>query len=271
MRSQKPQVKSLIKTRHFRAKKVFRLPIAEAFSPLDGSLCYSFINETPTWVTLDRKSGVISGLAPSIARSRKFLLTVRVENDFGEVMQSFFIKILAEDFIEDFSQRLQLMLSIRNRRRFADLHAVRHSMLEYLYEVLINGDDREHFIELFNEQAKKHQITVSEEPTREEFVKVAKASDPEIEQKIRKQMNNQHVLHKAELTNIEMRNLFRQGSQPLGMIARPVWNYLGAPDRHNWSAVSNVLDAAAESVFKLRTENLVHNNETKYLQSNPKR
>ena len=55
------------------------------------------------------------------------------------------------------------------------------------------------------------------------------------------------------------------------MIARPVWNYLGAPDRHNWSAVSNVLDAAAESVFKLRTENLVHNNETKYLQSNPKR
>ena len=145
MKPQKPHVTHLIKTRHFRAKKVFRLNISDAFSPLDGSLCYSFINEIPSWVTIDRKSGIVSGMAPSITRSRKFLLTVSVENDYGVVMQSFFIKILAEDFIEDFSQRLQLMLSIKNRQHFSDVHAIRHSMLEFLYEMIMNGEDREIF------------------------------------------------------------------------------------------------------------------------------
>lgn len=266
MKPQKPLVKSLIKTHHFRAKRVFRLNITQSFSPLDGSLRYSFINDIPHWVTIDRKTGVVSGMAPGLTRSRKFLLTVRVENDYGVVMQSFFIKILAEDFIEDFSHRLQNMLSVRNRKRFSNIQAIRHGMLEYLYEMLMNGDDIENFIELTHEHAEKKNISISDEPSFEEFAAVAKAYDKQIEQKIRKQMAKQHILLNAELTNIEMRNLFRQGSQPMGMIARPVWNYLGAPDRHNWSQVSNVLDAAAEAVFKLRTENLAQYNSEHKLQ-----
>ncbi len=256
----KPQVKRLIKTQHFRAKRVFRMATQDAFAPLDGSLNFSLIQDPPTWITIDRKTGVIAGVAPSLSRSRKYLLTLEVENDYGIVTQSFFIKILAADFIEDFSERLQFILSLKNRKRFADLHAIPHGMLEYLYSVLMHCEDRENFIKLLHENAEKKHILVSDEPTYEEFAEVATAYHHDIEQTIRQQISDEHLLHHAELTNNELHNLFRQGSQPLGMISRPIWNYLAAPDRHNWSSVSTVLDAAAEAVFKLRTENLAQYN-----------
>jgi len=256
----KPKVKFLIKTRHYRAKRVFRHDISHAFSPSDGTLRYQFINSIPSWVTVDTLTGVISGMAPGIARSRKFLLTIQAENSDGIATQSFFIKILASNFIDDFSERLQYMYSLKNRKLFSDTHAIRHSMLEFLYECLMNSDERLDFIELTKEHAEEKNITISDEPNYEEFKSVVDAYDKTVEQKIQKQLPSKHALLQAELTNIEMRNLFRQGSQPTGAEARPVWNYLAAPDRYNWSSVYNVLDQAALEVYKLRTENVIHNN-----------
>ena len=267
----KPRVEKLLKTRVVRSQKIFRFSIKKGFSPKDGSLRYSLIKKPPNWIIINPKKGIISGMAPKVLNDRKFLITIKAENEHGPaVTQQFFIKVVLADVIDEIANRLMLILNLRKEKRFSDLHAHERTMLEYLYEVLMASDDRATFIDEMEKKAEKHGINIDEEPSLEDFIAVAEAVNPNIEQHIREELGNDHVLTNVELNNVEMTRLFRQGSQQLGMVSRPIWNYFAAIDRHNWSSVVTVLDAAAEAVIKLRTENLAEaNKETAHIERTP--
>ena len=254
---QKPNVDRLIKTRIVRSKHIFRFHTKKAFQPRDGSLRFSLINDTPNWVTIDAETGLISGMAPKVVRDRQYAITVKAENQAGAVSLNLFIKVILGDVIEEYAQRLMLILSLKKQKQFGDLHAMERGMLEYLYEALMNSEDKAVFIKELQKHAQKEDILISQEPTQEEFEKVIKAENPDIEQQIKEQLPEDHALLQAALTNAEMRALFIQGSQPLGSIPPGMLiNALGSPDRHNWSSTLTVLDSAAEAVIKLRTEHL---------------
>ena len=63
------------------------------------------------------------------------------------------------------------------------------------------------------------------------------------------------------MRNDDMRNMFRQGSQPQGVYPREIWNYLGAPSLHNWSHMKTVLHESVEKIvegFELAHEKELH-------------
>jgi hypothetical protein len=264
-----PRIQKLLGEQAVRQKQVFSFSVKRAFWPRDGSLRFELIGQPPHWITIDTRTGVISGFAPPTVYDRQHLLTVKAYNEYGEESQHFFLRVVATDVVEDMAHRLQLMLNkkYKNYYRFGAMHPYVHDSLEYIFEYFMNSDNPELFLAKLKENAKKHNIDLGEEISYEDFKKVAKAIDSQIEKKIQTALGDQHIAALAELSNAEFVNLFRQGSQPLGVHAIPVWNYLAAADRHNFSSVSNVLDASAEAIVELRRETAEHNIEEKFEQT----
>lgn len=255
-----PRIQKILTQKVVRQKQPFRFSIKQGFWPLDGSLRFELIGEYPHWLTIDIRTGVISGFAPPTIFDRQHLLAVKAYNEYGEEIQHFFLKVVATDVIEDMANRLKLILTPKYKHyRFGSMHPYVHDPLEYIFEYFMNSDNPELFLAKLKENADKLKIRLSDKITYDDFKKVAKTMTPEIEKEIQKILGAEHIATVAELNNVDFHRMFRQGSQPLGAHAIPVWDYLGTPDQHNLSEVRTVLDSSAEAIIELRRATIEDN------------
>lgn len=255
----KPVVVNLLKSRTVRDHRFFRFSIRKGYAPLDGSLRFNLADNCPKWLTINEKTGVISGIAPKVAHPMQYLITVQASNDHGGVQQNFFLKVTCQDIIETIAYTLKNILSLRNQYyRYPDHIPTLREVLEYVYEMYQASEFKEAFHALIWENAHRLDLKIHRPPTYAEFKKVIERINPGIEKQLRQQLGKHHILLTAELNNAEFRDLFRQGSQRLGMHPVPVWNYLSAPKLQLWSEshLCDVLDQAAQKIIELRIENL---------------
>lgn len=261
--TEKPQIVRLIKNKTIREDRVFRFATRKCFSPSDGRILYQLEGVVPQWVGIDEKTGIISGKAPKLSHPRQYLITVRAINEHGSVSQSFYLKVVVGDVIEDISERLIEIFSLRKTKfPISPLIPFKHEILEFLFVMYKESEYYEEFIEQMKKHAEELNIQLEKEPTYEDFVKVVKAMNPEVDMNklLEREFTNAYILRNAELNRYEMMNLFRQGGQPLGVRPIVVWNYMGSPGRYRVGPVNTVLNAAAKAVIKLNRENIALEN-----------
>lgn len=282
-----PKIRKFIGQKLVRQKQSFDFSVKRAFSPSDGSLRFELIEEPPTWLSIDKRTGIISGFAPPVVRGSQHLLAVKASNQDGEVVQHIFLKIVAGQITKDFMHQLQDFLNKKYHGyyQFDPNHPYMHELLEHIYEYFKNSDNPELFLEQLEQNAEKCGIALGEEVTYNDFKEVVTTMDSKIEKKMQKHLESAkqaalaggdlaqlkeadacNVAAMAELNNQDFRNKFRQGSQPLGVHAIPVWDYLATPDLHNWSSVGNVLDSSGEAIVASRQATLEAANEEKMQQ-----
>lgn len=255
-----PTVYKPITPQRVRQQQSFSFSVQENFAPQDGSLRFELLSPTPAWVTIDPVTGVISGIAPATRYDKQFIIVVRASNAFGFVEQSFHLKVTLTDLVNTLALNLKKQLWRRSpKKTFKIVVPYRHEILEYIYEYFINSKFKEIFLNLIRLHAKKLKIPVNKDIHYRDFARVIKTLNPTVEKDLRRKLNNQHILLTAELKNVEFRNLYRQGSQPLGAHPVPVWGYLAAPARHIWSHVRTVLNAATFALYERQQNQKKHN------------
>ncbi|GEM_PF-4959697 len=257
----KPTLVKPIKSCAMKQSTLVRLDVHEHFSGGDLPLAFSLVGVTPRWLVIGANTGVILGETPKVAHNVQYLVSVRASNDEGEVVEHFLLKVSAESFMTSMTSAV-LNLS-RNKSKYGNLdhHFSAHEVLQYLYEYYKASKEWELFSGLIREEASIMNIKVSNKISYQEFRKVVLTKNPSIETHIRKQLGNDHLLIEAEMRNDDMRNMFRQGSQPQGVYPREIWNYLGAPSLHNWSHMKTVLHESVEKIvegFELAHEKELH-------------
>jgi hypothetical protein len=256
-----PRILRIIATKIVRRGKFFRFSVRKTFEPQTSSMQYELVGEIPKWLNIDTRSGIVSGKAPMVLHDQQYLVMVSASNETGSIQQRFSIKVVCTDIVEEMAHRLMEMLSLSHQLYpFPDENPNKPSLLAYIYEYFVNSDEKNVFLQLLQEHAEKLGIVLSAELSFRDFKKIVTALSANIEQILLTAIDANLLQTLAELDNVDFHRLFRQGSQPLGAIAIPVWNYLAAPDRYNFSAVGNVLDSAAEAVSKLRNENIQDQN-----------
>lgn len=257
----KPILIKPIKSCSMKQRVLVHLDVHEHFSGGDLPLTFSLVGVTPSWLVIGANTGLILGETPTVAHNVQYLVSVRASNDEGEVVEHFLLKVSAETFMTSMTS-VVLNLS-RNKSKYGSLdhHFSAHEVLQYLYEYYTASKEWALFEGLIREEASIMNIKVSNKITYQEFRKVVRAKNPSIETHIRKQLGNDHLLVEAEMRNDDMRNMYRQGSQPQGVYPRQVWNYLGAPSLHNWSHMKTVLHESVEKIverFELAHEKELH-------------
>jgi len=129
-----------------------------------------------------------------------------------------------------------------------------HDLLDYIFNYF-DIYAKEDWTKLLREEAKKRGKVLSDVITVYEFKELITSINPLAEKQLRDKCQALQALTLAELDSDQMINLFRQGSQPLGMTPILVFNYLAAPDLYNFSHVKNVLDYAADELIELMEQN----------------
>lgn len=219
---------------------------------------YFYLFNGPCWLVINRQTGVITGTAPTVRHDVQFCITVCATIQGDMATGSFFIKVLAEDMLEDLKKPI-LILSMRNKPFFPREHLpTTHDILAYIFGYFDSVPEGEQFRAKIREAANEHHVALSNKLTYEDFKKVMEAVNPEIESQLEAHLGKEHFIILAELNTVEFRNLFREGSQPLGVHAIAVWNHLAAPDLQLWSAVDTILNAAAHAIIHLRQDNQLH-------------
>lgn len=132
-------------------------------------------------------------------------------------------------------------------------------LLDYIFHYF-DAFAKDEWAALLKDEAKKRGKALDTPIKDYEFKELITAINPLAEKQLREKSQTLQALTLAELRSDEFINLFRQGSQPLGSVAIVVFNYLAAPDQHNWSHVKNVLDFAADELIELMEHNQVDNN-----------
>jgi hypothetical protein len=179
-------------------------------------------------------------------------VTLHIENASGVLTTSFLLQIVAMFTPSAISPE---MPSPMLRPLNPNLPQT-HDLLDYLF-VFFNQFHQEEWAKLIRDEAKEQRKEISNPIKLKEFKEVILDRNPTIEKHLRNQRPDLIVLLSAELTAHEMMNLFRQGSQPTGSVVPVVFNYLAAPNPHNFSHLSNVLDAAAIKLIQLMEKNQV--------------
>lgn len=235
--------------------RTFSIKISELFEPKDGSLEFYLKATAPDWLKIDRYKGILYGVGPTVPYNKSFKVTLTALNEMGHVTKSFIIVVLDTDVVETMPHTLENILSMR-KQDYGYSHLALHTppLSEYLYEFFEQEKYQKEFERSVFEAAKEKGIELAHDKvTYHDFKSVMDAINPEFEDVLRNYVGEDNALTMAELNNHQLRNLIREGSQPTGVIAVPVWNHFGSPDLHNWSNInplSNVLDAASDAVNK---------------------
>lgn len=241
-------------------ERSFSIPIAEIFSPHDGTLKFYLKNAALPWLHLDQNKGILYGIAPKVPYTKYFKFTLTASNEMGFVTKSFILIVVDTEVVETMPQTLELILSLRKHDYgYIHLHPYTPTLLEYIYYFYQQPEYLQNFIDSVHEAAQKNGLVISDKVSFHEFDSVLKSINPEIEKALLQLMEEDRLLTEETLNNEELQNLFREGSQPQGAITIPVWNYCGNPSLFNWpewQVFSNVLHAAADAVRHLRDENL---------------
>ena len=244
----KPTLIKPIKSLAVKQGTAFSFDVHAYFSG-DKPLVFLLIGASPSWLSMDSATGVVSGEAPVVAHNVQYLVTVKVSNPEGEAVEHFLLTVSMEDFITSMTSAV-LNLVRTKEQHIIDHHRSAREILEYIFNYYRESKEWGIFEGLIREEASRMNIRVSNPIRYEEYREVVLAGQATIEEELREQLGEEHLLIEAEMSNDEMENLFRQGSQPTGVYSREVWNYLGAPSLHHLSRVKTVLHLAAEAVIE---------------------
>lgn len=201
------------------------------------------------WLTIS-PLGIVSGISPDTQTLLQFWITVEIGQDYDTVRTGFLLQIVP----------LQAPTMVIPRIPVPMLHPIdpnmphAHDLLDYIF-YYFETYAKDEWTQLLKEEANKRGKVLSEPIKAYEFKELITSINPLAEKQLREKSQALQALTLAELRADEMINMFRQGSQPMGSTPVVVFNYLAAPDRHNYNRVKNVLDFAADELIDLMEQN----------------
>ncbi len=254
-----PSINKPVGLHSVRQNEPFEFCIADAFLPQDHSLEFLLDTTAPAWLKITPKSGVIVGDTPKVKTEHSYEISVSATNLAGSVSQSFTLQVICSDVVETMAHRPELIHSLNKEKYgFSHLHPYTPSLLEYIYYLYQLPEFREQFDKALQQQALQHHIKVAAKHFNyAAFHDLVKQLCPDIEAILQEHLTQDNILLHERMSNEELRNLFRQGSQQQGVIPIPVWNHFGIPDLYNWpneNVLNNVLDSAADAVSQLKEQ-----------------
>jgi hypothetical protein len=235
-------------------KTVVHLDIHKHFFSDQGGLVFSLEDPVPSWLSIDSLTGVVFGEAPAVLHSTQYLITVKVSNSAGSVLEYFLIKVTDEKFISSMTSAALHLKRNKTLSESSDHHLRTHEILAYIFEYYRASKYWDEFRGLIQASLSKMNVNVSNPIEYKNFREAILAENPEVEEQLRAELGDEHLLLDVELTNETFHNLYRQGSQPQGVHPIMVWNCLGAPSLHNWTHVKTVLHESVEAVIATVTE-----------------
>ena len=267
MENKKPRVFKKIDSCSVQAGHSVYIDIKTAFLPNDGSLNFKLTAASPDWLYADKKDLCLKGDAPLTKQGRRYVVAIEASNEFGKTTQRFYIRVTRIPAVDALANTLLSSFDLPDYHYLHGNNPYVHELLEYLYGYFQASIHDDAFNKLIKENAEELGIEISSESSYEDFKKVIKQLNPSVEEDLKKRFSG-HMLLEEGINNTDFRNLFRQGSQPLGTYPLAVWNYLAAPDRYDWSHTSNVLDEASEASQEIKEENKEENTSNKNLFKN---
>lgn len=201
------------------------------------------------WLTMS-PSGLVSGISPHTHVLLQFWITLEVGQGHDAVCTGFLLQVVP----------LQTPTMVIPRIPIPRLHPIdpntphTHDLLDYIFHYF-DAYAKDEWVKLLKEEANKRAMVLSDPIKPHEFKELIIDINPLAEKQLRDKNQALQALTLAELRADEIINLFRQGSQPMGATPIVIFNYLAAPDRHNYSRIKNVLDFAADELIELLERN----------------
>lgn len=228
---------------------IFRHSCASYFYVEQGKLTYCLSKDSPTWLSVNARTGIIWGKAPSVYTAKTYPVKVIAKNVAGSAEWLFYLTVTRDGFAHAVDAVIQQYIDRKHKRELEE--AYRPELLEYIYAYLEQSDNPDAFFAQLKEAAAKLGVAVDEKPTYKDFAKIVKIMMPDAQAILTAELPATSPLTNAQVSVFDLQNLFRQGSQPSGALAGPVFNYFAAPTRHIWSAqVKNILNTAVISVIE---------------------
>lgn len=206
------------------------------------------------WFKITPK-GLVSGTSPNTKVLLQFWITLEIGLHESVIRTGFLLQIVP----------LLTSTMVIPRIPVPLLHPVdpslphTHDLLDYLFLYFMTFE-KDNWLQLLRDEASKRGNVFDESINLYAFKELITTMNPLAERQLRESSNTLQVLTLAELNADQFTNLFRQGSQPMGSTPIVVFNYLAAPDRHNYSHVKNILDLAADEIIDLIEQNQLAEN-----------
>jgi hypothetical protein len=230
---------------------VFRHSAAPYFFVEQGKLTYALTKGSPNWLSIHPQTGVVWGKAPMVYTAKNYNVTVVGSNTIGSAEWVFFLTVTRDNFNHEVDAVIQRYQEQKNRQRLEAYYTP--ELLEYIFAFFEQHEpkQREEFFKLLHEKAKEFGIEVSDKPIYKDFAKVAKAINPDVQSLLVAELGTNSPLPHAQVSPHDLQNLFRQGSQPTGALAGPVFNYFGAPTQQVLSlAIKTIFNASILAVME---------------------
>lgn len=278
--------RTLVRSKTFTVmeKAPFSFEVDQAFLPQDHSLHFTFASKAPEWLHLSAKTGKILGIAPKVRQNKLIRLAIVASNQVGAAKLNCILRIKSTDVTQTIIPTLQLAHNLRQERYgFSHIHPYTPDLLEYIYTLYQLPNYKKDFAAALDKQLQRINESVPIHMTYHEFKEKALKLNPNLEENLqhrlsvtissleqrmqqephfRKQYMRQVMemiaLAEEQIQHEQLINLFRQGSQEMGVIPVPIFNYLSAPGLYNWrdwEIVDNLLAIAAHAVARITAEN----------------
>ncbi len=235
---------------------VFRHSVAPYFFVEQGKVNYSLVKDSPNWLSIHPQTGVVWGKAPMVYTAKTFQVTAAAGNNAGVAEWTFFLTVTRENFSHQVDAVIQRYQEQKNRQRLDAYYTP--DPLEYIYAFFEQHEpqQREEFFALLQQKAKELSITIGDKPSYQDFAKVVKAINPDAQSLLLAELGVNSPLPRVQVSSHDLQNLFRQGSQPTGALAGPVFNYFGAPTQQVLSlAVKTIFNASILAVIERQQAN----------------
>jgi hypothetical protein len=227
---------------------VFSHTTAPYFHVEQGRLSFALAKSSPGWLSINSTNGTVIGKAPAVYTAKTFHVTVNASNNVGMAEWSFYLTVTREKFDHKVDAVIQRYFENKHQQRLEEYYTP--ELLEYIYAYLEQHHKAE-FLEQLRQKATEFGMILSQQPSYEEFAKLVKLINPQVQEQLAKELPSDSPLPHAQVLHSDLQNLFRQGSQPLGVHAIPIFNYLAAPAQHVWAVhIKTIFNAAAVSLMQ---------------------
>lgn len=202
-----------------------------------------------SWLHIET-NGQASGTTPETRILQQYWMRVHITHPKGKLTTGFLLQIVPMFTPSIVSPNIPSPML----KPLSPLLPQTYDFVDYINEYF-HVFAKDEWNQLLYEESKKQGKNVGKQPSIKDAKNVINTMNPNIEKHLRAQCQDLISLTSVELTKHEFINLFRQGSQPTGAIVPVVFNYLAAPNPHNFSHTRNVLDAAALKIIDLVEKN----------------
>lgn len=238
-------------------KKRFAFLLKPYFHPQKGVVFSREGNDLPAWLNIS-KNGRLFGGVPTLPQDEIIRFAVRAENEYGSARQEC---LLIVSTMEPFDLEQAMETHKKTVAGLSGILTGSRDLLEYIYEY-IKQYEAEQFQAMLEQRARELGVDTKKHLTYEDFRAIMLAVSPNIDQDLQAILSDRSKNLLEPISQEDFRNAVRQGSQPTGSIAIPVWNYLGAPDPVNISDIfSSVLESSGDNIINMRRENKAHRSE----------